>query len=155
NPFKEQKLTVVGSGGMAVFDDTLPWNEKLTLHREFLTWTNGRVPTVSKSRGEPVAGPQSGPLREECLHFFACLQQRRTPRTDGQEGLRVLQVLQTAQKSLEKDGDAVRPLICGDRPAGLDYYVHPTAVIEDTVVIGKGTKIWHFAHICASARIGE
>lgn len=34
NPFKEQKLTVVGSRGMAVFDDTRPWASKLIVHRD-------------------------------------------------------------------------------------------------------------------------
>ena len=34
NPFKEQKLTVVGSKGMVVFDDTRPWGEKLIMHRD-------------------------------------------------------------------------------------------------------------------------
>jgi UDP-2-acetamido-3-amino-2,3-dideoxy-glucuronate N-acetyltransferase len=33
-------------------------------------------------------------------------------------------------------------------------YVHPTAVIE-TAEIGSGTKIWHFSHVLAGARIGE
>ena len=37
NPFKEQKLTVVGSDGMIVFDDTKPWNEKLIFYRDIVT----------------------------------------------------------------------------------------------------------------------
>jgi UDP-2-acetamido-3-amino-2,3-dideoxy-glucuronate N-acetyltransferase len=32
---------------------------------------------------------------------------------------------------------------------------HPTAVIDDGAVIGEGTKVWHFAHICDGAEIGE
>jgi UDP-2-acetamido-3-amino-2,3-dideoxy-glucuronate N-acetyltransferase len=35
------------------------------------------------------------------------------------------------------------------------FYAHPTAVIDQPCEIGAGTKIWHFAHICAGARIGE
>ncbi len=35
------------------------------------------------------------------------------------------------------------------------YFVHPTAVIDDGAVIGEGTKIWHFCHVSASARIGR
>lgn len=35
------------------------------------------------------------------------------------------------------------------------YYSHPTAVIDEGAIIGAGTKIWHFAHISAGARIGE
>jgi UDP-2-acetamido-3-amino-2,3-dideoxy-glucuronate N-acetyltransferase len=35
------------------------------------------------------------------------------------------------------------------------YFAHPTAVIDQPCKIGEGTKIWHFAHICAGAQIGE
>jgi UDP-2-acetamido-3-amino-2,3-dideoxy-glucuronate N-acetyltransferase len=35
------------------------------------------------------------------------------------------------------------------------YYVHPTAVIDEGCVIGKGTKIWHFTHIMTQCRIGD
>ena len=36
-----------------------------------------------------------------------------------------------------------------------DYYIHPTAIIDTPCSIGKGTKIWHFVHVCADATIGE
>jgi len=36
-----------------------------------------------------------------------------------------------------------------------DYQAHPTAVIDEGAVIGKGTKIWHFSHIMSGAIIGE
>lgn len=36
-----------------------------------------------------------------------------------------------------------------------EYFSHPTAVIDPGAAIGAGTKIWHFAHISAGARIGE
>ena len=36
-----------------------------------------------------------------------------------------------------------------------DYEAHPTAVIDEGAVIGKGTKIWHFSHIMSEAVIGE
>ncbi len=36
-----------------------------------------------------------------------------------------------------------------------EYYVHPTAQIDDKVVIGKGTKIWHNVHIRENVIIGE
>jgi UDP-2-acetamido-3-amino-2,3-dideoxy-glucuronate N-acetyltransferase len=35
------------------------------------------------------------------------------------------------------------------------YFVHPTAVVDKGAEIGAGTKIWHFTHIMAGARIGE
>jgi len=34
------------------------------------------------------------------------------------------------------------------------YFAHPTAIIDQPSEIGAGTKIWHFAHICAGAKIG-
>lgn len=36
-----------------------------------------------------------------------------------------------------------------------DYYAHETSVIDEPVEIGSGTKIWHFSHIMAHAKIGE
>lgn len=36
-----------------------------------------------------------------------------------------------------------------------DYQAHPTAVIDEGAEIGGGTAIWHFAHICTGAKIGE
>lgn len=36
-----------------------------------------------------------------------------------------------------------------------DYFVHETAVIDEKVKIGKGTKIWHFTHILSGSEIGE
>jgi len=36
-----------------------------------------------------------------------------------------------------------------------EYFAHPTAVIDDGCVIGKGTKIWHFTHIMPDSVLGE
>ena len=37
----------------------------------------------------------------------------------------------------------------------MSYFAHPTAVIDLPCEIGTGTRIWHFAHICAQTRIGR
>ena len=37
----------------------------------------------------------------------------------------------------------------------MDYYIHPSSIIDQPCTIGKGTKIWHFCHIMAGAKIGE
>jgi len=155
NPFKEQKLTVVGSHGMAVFDDTRPWPEKLVLYRDYLIWSGGAVPTPNRNAGKPVEVEEAEPLRLECAHFLECCRDRRAPRTDGREGLRVLQVLNMAQKSLEAGGEAVGPadLALGKAPSG--YWAHPTAVIDPGAEIGEGARVWHFSHVCKDARIGR
>ena len=36
-----------------------------------------------------------------------------------------------------------------------NYSVHPSAVVDEGAKIGAGTKIWHFAHVCSDAIIGE
>jgi UDP-2-acetamido-3-amino-2,3-dideoxy-glucuronate N-acetyltransferase len=153
NPFKEQKLTVVGSAGIAVFDDTKPWREKLVIYRQYLTWAGGQVPTANKSQCETVLVPEAEPLKNECQHFLECCSQRRTPRTDGREGVRVLSVLQAAQCSLDSDGKACRPGSITERPPA-DYFVHPSAVADPGAAIGKGTKVWHFSHIMKGAKVG-
>jgi len=33
--------------------------------------------------------------------------------------------------------------------------IHPTAIVEEGAIIGENTKIWHWCHICAGARIGQ
>lgn len=151
NPFKEQKLTVVGSKGMLVFDDTKPWEEKLVLHKDYLTWSPGNVPEPLKKTGEAIVIEQSEPLRSECAHFLNCCETRTTPRTDGAEGLRVLNVLHAAQHSLENEGVAVSPNASN---ADVDYWKHETAEVDRGAEIGEGTKIWHYSHVCATAKIG-
>jgi UDP-2-acetamido-3-amino-2,3-dideoxy-glucuronate N-acetyltransferase len=160
NPFKEQKLTVVGSNGMLVFDDTKPWNEKLVLHTQPITWANGQVPTLSKAPGEAIITPEAEPLREECRHFIECCQSRNSPRTDGEEGLRVLAVLEAAQESLDRDGEAVDPglippVFVQEKAEAPLFFVHESAAVDTGAEIGEGSKIWHFAHISGKARIGK
>ena len=36
-----------------------------------------------------------------------------------------------------------------------EYFAHETAVIDEGIRIGKGTKIWHFSHIMTGSEIGE
>jgi len=153
NPFKEQKLTVVGSEGMVVFDDTLPWDEKLVVYRDYLTWSERNLPTVNKNDGQPIVVEQSEPLKSECQHFLDCCADRSRPRTDGAEGLRVLQVLHAAQASLEREGSA--QTLGGAGVQATDFHAHASAFIDPDAVIGGGTRIWHFSHISDGSRIGR
>jgi UDP-2-acetamido-3-amino-2,3-dideoxy-glucuronate N-acetyltransferase len=157
NPFKEQKLTVVGTDGMAVFDDTKPWKEKLVLHRKYLSWGSGNEPLPVKATVEAVELPETEPLRTECAHFLESCRERKAPRTDGKEGLRVLSVLQMAQQSLEKDGEAATAKSLSDAAPSPkpDYYVHPSAFVDAGAKVGKGTKVWHFSHVLDGATLGE
>lgn len=155
HPFKEQKLVVVGDQKMAVFDDTVPWEEKLTLFAHQVEWLNN-APQALKAEGQTIAVPQAEPLRVECAHFLECIATRNIPRTDGNEGLHVLQVLNACQQSL-KTGHATA-VISNRQDSGDDsqsFLVHPTAIVDKDVEIGAGTKIWHFSHVLQNSRIGE
>jgi UDP-2-acetamido-3-amino-2,3-dideoxy-glucuronate N-acetyltransferase len=177
HPFKEQKLVVVGDRRMAVFDDTQPWPEKLLLFPHEIKWQNN-VPLAAKAEPERIEVEQTEPLRGECAHFLECIATGRTPITDGHEGLRVLRILNAGQRSLDGQGikialgrdgrgesagepggdtEAVRPprAVRAEPPAAPLYVVHPTAVIDESVTIGAGTKIWHFSHVLSHSRIGE
>lgn len=106
HPFKEQKLVVVGQGGMAVFDDTKPWDEKLALYRHVVQSADG-LSNLEKAAVEYLEVPQSEPLRNECQHFLDVVSGNVGPLTDGDEGLRVLKVLSAASLS-ESKNEAVR-----------------------------------------------
>jgi UDP-2-acetamido-3-amino-2,3-dideoxy-glucuronate N-acetyltransferase len=34
------------------------------------------------------------------------------------------------------------------------YWAHETAIVDDGAIIGEGTRIWHWVHVCGGARIG-
>jgi UDP-2-acetamido-3-amino-2,3-dideoxy-glucuronate N-acetyltransferase len=98
HPFKEQKLVVVGSEGMAVFDDVS--DDKLLLYPHKIEWIDGRIPVARKADYESIPFDAAEPLRTELQHFADCVSTRSTPRTDGHEGLRVLRVLEAAEHAL-------------------------------------------------------
>ena len=100
HPFKEQKLVIVGEDKMAVFDDTLPWGEKLAIYPHEIEW-DGEIPVANKAEAEYPSIPQQEPLLSECIHFLECIANGKTPRTDGNEGLDVLRILRMSQQSLD------------------------------------------------------
>ena len=100
NPFKEQKLVVVGDAAMMVFDDTLPWDQKLARYAHAVAWEGSR-PKAIKAVPEHIRIPQAEPLKEACRHFIHSILSASRPRTDGHEGLRVLRVLNQLQDSMD------------------------------------------------------
>jgi UDP-2-acetamido-3-amino-2,3-dideoxy-glucuronate N-acetyltransferase len=96
SPFKEQRFVAVGEAGSAVFDDTKPWAEKLTLTRHGVA----KGPMLVKGEVISPAVQEAQPLREECLHFLHCIQTGSRPRTDADEALAVLEVLVRADASV-------------------------------------------------------
>jgi len=108
DPHKVRRLTIVGSDKMAVFDD-LEAAEKLKIYdkgakmsqeydtfAEYIGLRFGDITIPHVNVGEP--------LRAECLHFVDCVENRNQPLSDGQDGLRVIRVLDAAQRSLKNNG---------------------------------------------------
>jgi len=168
NPFKEQKLVVVGSRGMLVFDDTKPVKEKLILYPHAINWKNG-IPLPEKAESDAVDISQiwEEPLKAECKAFLSAMETGLKPITSGEEGLRVLRILEISQNSIEQK--QLEPSSITSQPSFTDasrlmpqvsleehsYFTHETAVIDSDVEIGNRTKIWHFSHVLSHSNIGK
>ena len=107
DPHKVRKLTVVGTQKMAVFDD-MESAEKVRIYDkaaerqgyesygESITLRFGDIVIPHVNPAEP--------LKLECQHFVDCVQSGDTPVSDGRDGMRVVRVLEAAQRSLRVDG---------------------------------------------------
>ncbi|UCH80900.1 MAG: Gfo/Idh/MocA family oxidoreductase [Nitrospiraceae bacterium] len=149
HPFKEQKLVVVGSKAMAVFDDMS--REKLFIYPHKIEWKSGKIPVAQKADFHTVPLDQKEPLKEELKHFIDCIRERKSPQTDGHEGLRVLRVLELAENAMLSSSQAKSPYISETQK----YYLHESSFVDDNVIIGDATKIWHFSHILSDSKIGK
>jgi UDP-2-acetamido-3-amino-2,3-dideoxy-glucuronate N-acetyltransferase len=102
HPYKDQRLIVVGSKKMAVFDDVMKEN-KLTIYDQGVEFVNGE-PVMRKNDGVAEVLEKAEPLRRECQEFLDCIKTGRKPLTDGESGLQVLRVLEAAEHSLAENG---------------------------------------------------
>jgi UDP-2-acetamido-3-amino-2,3-dideoxy-glucuronate N-acetyltransferase len=149
HPFKEQKLVIVGSKKMVVFDD-VEKERKLVVYSHRIDWLN-RMPVAHKDSGQVIQLAAEEPLRNECEHFLDSVITRKAPRTDGESGVQVLKVLDGCERSLRSQGISVA--LTGEvKP---DYFADPTAVIDANCEIGAGTKIWHFSHVMSGSTVGR
>ena len=151
HPFKEQKLVAIGDRGMAVFDDGEPWETKVRHYPHQVAWKDG-IPEPAKASVVAIAVEPAEPLRLECEHFLSCIATGATPQTDGREAVRVLRVLDAAERSMRAAaGSATSP-----EPTAPDApFVHESAFVDQPSEIGAGTKIWHFSHVLAGSRLGR
>jgi UDP-2-acetamido-3-amino-2,3-dideoxy-glucuronate N-acetyltransferase len=148
HPFKEHRFVVVGDKAMLVFDDTKD-SDKLVLYDRGIDFIKG-APVKRDKDAEVIEYSNNEPLKAELEHFLECCRSRQKPLTDGREGVEVLRVLAAAQKAI--GSRTQRP---GSGKAKREFTVHPTAVVDRGAQIGKGTRIWHFSHICSTAKLGE
>lgn len=150
HPFKEHRFVVVGSDGMAVFDDTREWHEKLVFYPHRVAWEHGQMPVAR--RAEAIAVPLTAvePLRSECEDFARAITTRIPPVVAGPTGVRVLAVLERAERAMSVSSTHAQGV---GAPARV--FVHPTATIDAGATIGEGTKLWHHVHVSLGASIGR
>lgn len=92
NPYRERRLTVVGTRAMAVFDDVEPWERKLAVYRHAIWQDSGQWAfTTDEPSYVPVT--QGMPLTRELQHFIQCIETRQQPRTTGEEAIDILRIL--------------------------------------------------------------
>jgi UDP-2-acetamido-3-amino-2,3-dideoxy-glucuronate N-acetyltransferase len=101
NPYKEQKLVVVGKSAMLVFDDTKSWSEKLAFYSYKIEHYNN-LPILKKLNEDYIKVNEEEPLKNECQHFIDVVEGDLKPHTNGAEGLKVLKVLSAASLAKEK-----------------------------------------------------
>ena len=106
HPYKEHRLVVIGTRQMIAFTDTRPTN-KLVVYDKRVELKNGAFEIVPPN-ATTIEFSQDEPLRRECSHFIECVLHGGEPRTPGEEGVEVLQVLQACQRSLQMNGEPVQ-----------------------------------------------
>jgi UDP-2-acetamido-3-amino-2,3-dideoxy-glucuronate N-acetyltransferase len=153
HPYKEQKLIVVGDRKMAVFND-LEQENKLVLYPHGIEW-QGYAPVTVPKEAEIIPVEALEPLRAECVHFLDCVSSRANPRTNGQEALGVLKVLQQCQDILALDRNRTGPRSADTSNPANDVFIHRTATVDQGAQIGAGSLVWHYCHVMDGASIGQ
>ena len=97
NPNKEAKLVITGTSAILIFDDTKPWDEKLSLYSYGTNKTKNLI-NIDKSSIKYIEVPEEEPLTNECKHFIEVINQNIQPLTNGIEGLKVVEVLSASSQ---------------------------------------------------------
>ncbi|WP_019222326.1 Gfo/Idh/MocA family protein [Bartonella rattaustraliani] len=95
SPYRERRLTIIGTKAMLVFDDMEPWDRKLALH-PFAVWKKNQEWAFSTDALHYIDVCESWPLTCELQHFLHCIETRQSPRTNGDEAIAVLRILTAA-----------------------------------------------------------
>lgn len=132
NPYKEQKLMVVGSAATAIFDDRADWADKLLLYKHDIVFRDGQ-PWAVNTEPTRFSVDRREPLHEECAHFLNAVVTGIPPRTDSAEALAVLSILDAATRSM-KTGRHTSPAALHRRKPALRYNGHAVQKLEPALI---------------------
>jgi predicted dehydrogenase len=108
SPVKRRQLTIVGSKKMLVYDDIA--DDKVVVYDKGVDVMPYSITEAefhaSYRHGDETVHPFTWvePLKVECQHFLDCIRTGAVPRSDGEDGVHVIKVLETAQRSLLNGG---------------------------------------------------
>ncbi len=181
-PSKFRRTTIVGTKKMVVYDDMEP-EEKVKIYDKGVEFSHEEIAQSQVIyRTGDVHAPRIKsvePLREEMAHFVDCIRTGATPRSDGESGLRVVRILEAAQRSINENGREVRISEVDEMDGKEASAMHKGRMLrmEDTQMIngvdfgenvrkynfvnlygckiGANTKIGSFCEIRKTVRVGK
>jgi predicted dehydrogenase len=112
DPRKVREMTIVGSKRMIVYDDVAPlekiriFDVRVDVPPHYDTFAEFQYSYHYGDMYVPYL-KQEEPLKVECQHFLDCIQNGKTPLTDGRCGLEVVKILEAASASLKVNGAAI------------------------------------------------
>jgi predicted dehydrogenase len=92
NPYKERRLSVVGTKAMAVYDDSEDWDKKVAIYHHKV-WKEDNRWDFSAAEPHYIPVTPALPLTVQCQNFIDCIITRTEPRTNGQEAIAVIEIL--------------------------------------------------------------
>ena len=101
DPHKSRKFTVIGSKKMVVLDD-MEYQEKLRIYNK------GAIIQATHPEiwlGETLIPriKTTEPLKKACDHFIECIEKKKTQKSDGEAGLKVVKILERTQQIIEEN----------------------------------------------------
>jgi len=113
DPKKIREMTIVGTKKMIVYDDIEPV-EKIRIYDKHVD-APSHYDTFAEFHYSYHYGDcyipyihQEEPLKIECQHFLDCIRENRNPLSDGMNGREVVRILEKADESITKNGQAIR-----------------------------------------------
>lgn len=112
DPNKVREMIIVGSKRMIVYDDNEPlekikiYDKRVEVPPHYDTFAEFQYSYHYGDAFIPYL-KQVEPLKVECQHFLESIRKGSKPETSGLDGLRVVQILEAASRSLRNDGNKV------------------------------------------------